>query len=393
MTAILTINSGSSSLKFAEFQIGPPLHRSWHGQISRIGQGNGQIRITTETGDIVTEESHSFDRQADALTWLFQWWKTHTGMDAPAAIGHRVVHGGTQFTEPERVSPDFLQALKTLQPLAPDHLPPEIRAMELIEEQLPNVPQIACFDTAFHRSIPPVAQRLPLLRTLAKGNLRRYGFHGLSYAYLLQQLRELEPELVAGRWIFCHLGNGSSLAAVKAGQCVETTMGMTPLGGLMMGSRPGEIDPGVILHLLRSEPLDPDGLAEILQHHSGLKGVSGISSDMAELLALEATEAHAAEAVALFVYTAKKAIGALAAVLDGIDGIVFTGGIGENSPIIRERILDGLAYLGVMLDATRNHGQAAVLSPEGHRPVIRRIVANEEAIIAQQTAEKLGLIS
>jgi acetate kinase len=305
-----------------------------------------------------------------------------------AAVGHRVVHGGTKYAAPVRVDPGVIAELRALVPLAPLHQPHNLAPIEAIAEGAPSIPQVACFDTAFHRAQPALAQMFALPRRLTEAGVRRYGFHGLSYEYVAGRLGELAPELAGGRVVVAHLGNGASLCALKAGRSVATTMGFTAVDGLMMGTRCGALDPGVMLYLMDAEGLDARALEDLVYRKSGLLGVSGVSSDMRELRASEAPAA--AEAIALFVYRAVREIGSLAAALGGIDAIVFTGGIGENDAAARAEILDGCRWLGVVLDAQRNATGAGRISADGSSVAAWVIATDEERMIAHHTRAALA---
>jgi acetate kinase len=297
-------------------------------------------------------------------------------------VGHRVVHGGTAYDQPRLVTPELLDTLRSLIPIAPEHLPQEIAAIEAVARLHPGLPQVACFDTAFHRKMPRVAQLYGLPRELADQGILRYGFHGLSYEYIA-------GEAPRGRVIAAHLGNGASLAAIRDGASVDTSMGFTPTGGILMSTRSGDMDPSVILYLEREIKMAPEQVAAILNERSGLLGVSGLSSDMTDLLAAESGNPAAAEAIAVFCYQARKYIGAYAAALDGVDTLVFTGGIGENAAPVRWRICQGLGYLGVRLDEQANDRNAGVISGPESRVSVRVIRTNEELIVARHARRAL----
>jgi acetate kinase len=310
--------------------------------------------------------------------------------DSVAAVGHRVVHG-MQYDEPMRITPALLEQLHRIALYDPDHLPLEIELMEALQQRDPQRPQVACFDTAFHRTLPRVAQLLPIPRRYEALGVRRYGFHGLSYAYLLEELARIGgADAARGRIILAHLGNGASMAAVRDGKSVDTTMGFTPAGGLPMGTRPGDLDPGVAWWLMDAGKLNAKQFNHLISHESGLLGVSETSADMSDLLAREAADVRAAEAVALFCYEARKRVGALAAALGGIDVLVFAGGIGENSPIVRARICDSLGFLGVALDEDQNSANAGVISVTGARVSVRVLRTDEESMIARTVCRLLG---
>lgn len=302
-----------------------------------------------------------------------------------AAIGHRIVHGGSRFAAPLVANDDILSDLRRLVPLARSHLPRALDAVEVIRAAFPAAPQVLCFDTAFHRAMPRVARLYPLPRRLADDGVVRYGFHGLSYESIVHQLRPAGDASAGGRLVVAHLGNGASMAAVRDGAAVDTTMGFTPSGGLMMGTRAGDLDPGLLLYLLSEGGRDATSLDALVNREAGLLGVSGTSADMRDLLAREATDPHAAEAVALFCYLAKKHLGALVAVLGGLDTLVFTGGIGEHAAPVRARICAGLAHLGIEMDATRNAASASVVSQDGAPVTVRVMRSDEDLMIARHT--------
>ena len=305
------------------------------------------------------------------------------------AVGHRVVHG-MQHAKPELVTPKLLAELRRITPYDPDHLPREIELIETIRQRHPQLAQVACFDTAFHRTMPRVAQLLPIPRHYAAKGVERYGFHGLSYAYLLGELGRLDPAAAKGRVILAHLGNGASLAAVHHGKSIDTSMGFTPASGLVMSTRSGDLDPGLLSHLARREKMTPAQFERMVNHESGLLGVSETSSDVRDLLTCESRDVRAAEAIALFCYQTKKWIGAYAAALGGLDTLVFSGGIGENSPLIRQRICAGLDCLGIVLDRKRNARNAPVISQRGSRVAVRVIRTDEELMIARSVVSLAG---
>jgi acetate kinase len=369
MTAlrILTLNVGSSSLKYALFEAGLALCRTLSGKVERIGLE-------------VPDHAHALDI---ALA--------RVGLERGlAGVGHRVVHGGGVYYRPARVSSEMLAELRRLSALDPDHLPAEIATIESTAARLPETPQVACFDTAFHHDMPRVARLLPIPRRYEAAGLRRYGFHGLSYQFLLEELTRVAGDATArGRVVLAHLGSGASLAALHEGRCVDTTMSFTPNSGVPMGTRSGDLDPGLVLHLQRADSLTSGALDDILSRQSGLLGVSETSPDMRDLLVREVSDPRAADAVALFCYAVRKAIGALAAALGGVDTIVFAGGIGENAPVVRARSLHGLEHLGIRLDVERNGANAAMVSAEGSRCAVRVIHTDEEIVIARETLQTI----
>lgn len=374
---ILTINAGSSSIKFAAFQM-PDERRIASGMIDRIGLSGGRFQASGDA-DPVNRFGEFPDHDA-ALKAIFDWLR-HMGN--PSAIGHRVVQGGPRLIRPTVVTPAIIAELKTFLPLAPNHLPGEIAAIEAASRAYPELPQVACFDTAFHRAMPALHQRLPLPREYFDQGILRYGFHGLSYQYIVEELGRIARSECDGRVVIAHLGNGASLAAVAAGIAHDTTMGLTPLGGLVMSTRAGDLDPGVVLHLLRGG-LSVDQVEELLAKKSGLLGIAG-SSDMRDLLARQATDPHAAEAIEMFCRQTCKFIAAMAASLGGIDTLIFTGGIGEHAVEIRQRIMHGLGFLGIIADDIRNEESADVISSDESKLTVRVMKTNEELMIARQT--------
>ncbi|MDQ2793825.1 MAG: acetate/propionate family kinase [Bacteroidota bacterium] len=379
---VLALNGGSSSIKFAVYGLGEASERGLHGHLDRIGRPGPTL--TTADGDQpATTVSVAAADQPAAVAFLLDWLEAHVNFSAIAAVGHRVVHGMAHHA-PERITPALVAELRQFRAFDPDHLPGELALIEGLQKRHPQLPQFACFDTAFHHDMPQVAQQLPLPRRFAAQGLRRYGFHGLSYAYLIAELGRLAgPKVANGRVILAHLGNGASLAAVHHGRSLDTTMGFSPAGGLMMGTRPGDLDPGITNYLLHTEKLTAPQLNHLLNHEAGLLGVSETSSDMQDLLAAQATDERAAEAVALFCYQARKGVGAFAAVLGGLDTLVFSGGIGAHAAEVRARICEGLAFLGIELDTSRNAAHAGVISSAGSRVTVRVMPTDEERMIAR----------
>lgn len=383
---ILTVNGGSSSIKFALYQAGEPLLRGLHGSVDRIGLRGTNLTFNDTGGKPPSNHPLAAADHQSAVHFLIDWLEQQPAFKSVQAIGHRVVHG-MQHRVPERVTPELLAELHRISPYDPDHLPRELELIEAFRQRHPHLPQLACFDTAFHQTMPRVAKLLPLPRRFEARGVQRYGFHGLSYAYLTEELARLgDPAATQGRVILAHLGNGASLAAVHAGRSLDTSMGFTPTAGLVMSTRSGDLDPGLAPYLARTEQLTTQQFYAMVNHESGLLGVSETSSDMRDLCASEATDVRAAEAVALFCYQAKKWIGAFAAVLGGLDTLVFAGGIGENSPLIRARICEGLGFLGLELDEPRNAQSAAVISRDGSRVRVRIIRTDEELMLARSVA-------
>lgn len=387
---ILVLNGGSSSIKFAVYEPGEVPQRQLQGHLDRIGQPGAQLTVSEAAGTGPTSCPAPAPDLVAAAGFLVDWLARHAVFARVGAVGHRIVFGGAAHQAPELVTPALLTDLQQLIAYDPDHLPGALALLKALHERNPRLRQVACFDTDFHRSMPRVAQQLPLPRRFEAQGLRRYGFHGLSYAYLLQELARLAgPAAAQGRVVLAHLGSGASLAAVLGGHSQDTSMGFTPAAGLVMGTRPGDLDPGVAAYLLRAEGLTASAFNHVINHESGLLGVSETSADMQELLAAQATDVRAAEAVALFCYQARKWVGAYAAVLGGLDTLVFAGGIGEHAAEVRARICAGLAFLGLELDAARNATHAAVISSAASRVTVRVIPTDEALLIAQLTQQLL----
>ena len=437
---VLTINGGSSSIKFALFEAGAhlpvnggesgmgilpmseglpqthgqdaratssipmppsigrcalkagdPLRRILAGAIERIGMPEATLRVKgLEQADNFSRPVKTPDHTV-AVGALMDWIEKRCGRDGLTAVGHRVVHGGPKYSEPQRITVEMVEELRRLSPFDPEHLPEEILLTEAFHRRFPHLPQVACFDTAFHHDLPRVAQLLPIPRRYEAQGVRRYGFHGLSYAFLMEELaRVAGAEAAQGRVILAHLGNGASLAAVRDGKSVDTSMSFTPTAGVPMSTRSGDLDPGLLWFLARTEKMSAKGFNEMVNFQSGLLGVSETSSDMRDLLDRETRDVRAAEAVALFCYQVKKWIGAFAAALGGLDTLVFAGGIGENAPVIRARICAGLEFLGIELEEKRNATGAAVISAEGSRVAVRVIHTDEEWMIAKTVCRVLN---
>jgi acetate kinase len=368
---VLTLNVGSSSLKYGVFVLA-------RGEPRRVATGAvGSECAPAQRLDRVLEEARA---AVSARSW--------------AGIAHRVVHGGPRFAAPAAIDAAVIAELRRLVPFAPEHLPGEIAVIEETRRRFPGVPQVACFDTAFHHDLPEEAQVLPLPQRYADAGVRRYGFHGLSYEFLTGELRRLgDPAADRGRVILAHLGNGASLAALRDGRCVDTSMGFTPAAGLVMGTRTGDLDPGLLPYLLETEGVSASALRRLVNHESGLLGLSGTSADTRDLLAREAADPRAALALAVFCRQARKWIGAFAAVLGGLDTLVFSAGIGEHSAPLRARICAGLEHLGVALDPARNAEHAPVISAAASRVVVRVIPTNEELILARALSSRLAALS
>ena len=390
---ILTINGGSSTIKFALFEVGDPPRRILDGKVDRVGLSGTNLTFRDATGKSQDGRAIDTDDRGSAVVFLLDWLEGRQDFATLKAVGHRVVHGMTH-SEPERVTPELLDELRRITPYDPEHLPLEIELIEAFRQRHPKLPQVACFDTAFHRTMPRVARLLPIPRRYEAKGVKRYGFHGLSYAYLMEELARLgDPAAATGRVILAHLGNGASMAAVRDGKSIDTSMGFTPASGLVMGTRSGDLDPGLVAFMARSEQTAAAQFDRMVNHEAGLLGISETSSDLRDLLAQETDDVRAAEAVAMFCYQAKKWIGSFAAALGGLDTLVFAGGIGENAPLIRERICDGLGFLGIELNPQRNVKHAPLISPDAGRVKVRVIRNDEELMITRSVTRLLNLAS
>lgn len=385
--SLLVVNAGSSSIKFQLFEIaeGDRLDLELKGQLEGIGT-RPHLEAEDASGRAVADDAYEPGEIGDvaaAFERLEGWMVAQLGGRRPIAIGHRVVHGGPDLAAPVRVDAAVLARLKALVPLAPLHQPNNLAPIEAIAERYPDIVQVACFDTAFHRGHPEVAERFAIPDALHREGVRRYGFHGLSYEYVSERLRELAPELAEGRVVICHLGSGASMCAVHAGRSIDSTMGFTALDGLPMGTRCGQLDPGVVLYLLQQKGLDAGAVERLLYRESGLKGLSGISNDMRDLEASDSPGARLA--IDYFVYRIVREVGSLAAAMGGIDGVVFTGGIGEHSASIRRRVVDGLGWLGAVLDEPANRAHRTMISAPESTLGLLVVPTNEELMIARHT--------
>jgi acetate kinase len=388
---ILTINGGSSSIKFALYQTSKPPEKNIYGSINRIGLPGTNLTFSDsagkQKGNIIIKSSDT----RSAANFLIDWLEGNINFSLISGVGHRVVFG-MKHTEPEPITQELVNELHRICPYDTDHLPAEIELIEAMQHRYPKIPQVACYDTAFHRNIPRVAKILPIPRRFDTSGIQRYGFHGLSYSYLMEELaRVAGTKAVQGRVILAHLGSGASLAAVRKGKSIDTSMGFTPAGGLIMGTRPGDLDPGVAWYIMKSENLTPKQFNKLINHDSGLLGISETSSDMRDLLAKENDDVRATEAVELFCYQTKKWIGSFAAALAGLDTLVFSGGIGENCPVIRSRICKGLGFLGIELEEKRNKVNAPVVSKENGQTKVRVIHTDEELMIAKTVSQIINL--
>jgi acetate kinase len=389
---ILTVNGGSSSIKFALFEAGDSLRRILAGGIERIGLPQARFVVKGPNEAENFTRSVTATNHTEAVGVLMDWLEERIKRGELTAAGHRVVHGGPKYSDPQRITTEMVAELHQLLPFDPDHLPEEILLTEAFHHRFPDLVQVACFDTAFHHNLPRVAQLFPIPRRYEAQGVRRYGFHGLSYAFLMEELaRVAGPQAARGRVVLAHLGNGASLAAVYEGKSMDTSMGLTPAGGIPMSTRSGDLDPGLVWFLERTEKITAKKFNEMVNFQSGLLGVSETSSDMHDLLEHENEDVRAAEAVALFCYQVKKWIGAFAAALGGLDTLVFAGGIGENAPLIRARVCDGLGFLGVELNETRNARNALLISPNAGRVAVRVMHTDEEWMIAETVCRVLSL--
>ena len=391
---VLTVNGGSSSIKFAMFEADETLRRILEGRIEGIGVPKGSFAVKSlNPADTFSRPVDAPDHTA-AVTVMMDWVQERIESSTLTAVGHHVVHGGPKYWKPQRITPEMIEALQQLSAFDPEHLPEEILLTEAFHRRFPTVPQIECFDTAFHHDMPRVARLLPIPRRYDSKGVQRYGFHGLSCTYLMEELARVAGAGAAdGRVILAHLGNGASITAVRGGQSVDTSMGFTPTAGMPMSTRSGDLDPGLSWYLARTEQVTAKQFYHMVNHQSGLLGVSESSSDMRELLVRESTDVRAAEAVALFCYQAKKWISAMAGLLEGVDTLVFAGGIGENAPAVRARICRGLEFFGFTLDGKRNDTSAPVISSDGSAATVRVIRTDEEWIIAKTVCRVVGLPS
>ena len=380
---ILVFNAGSSSVKFSVFETREDrsLAASAHGQVEGIGQ-TPRFTVAHRDGRKREEAAVPGADHESAIRTIFDWLSAHVGSESALdGVGHRVVHGGMKFTDPVRIDEHVLGELEALIPLAPLHQPHNIAAMRAVTKVAPDLSQVACFDTAFHRDAPALAQEFALPRALTAKGIRRYGFHGISYEYIVSTLPKTAPECVGKRLVVAHLGNGASMCAIANGRSMATTMGFTAVDGLVMGTRTGSLDPGVVLYLLKEEGMSADDVEHLIYERSGLLGVSGISSDMRALLASDAPSAK--EAVDLFVYRIGRELGSLAAALGGIDALIFTAGIGENAAEIRARVCRDAGWLGVELDASANAANGPRISTARSHVSAFVIPTDENLMIAQ----------
>ena len=389
---ILTLNGGSSSIKFALFEANDSLDRILEGGIDRIGFPNAIFHSKAANPNDSFSRTVAAPDHTVAVGTLMDWIEKRSDREALIGVGYRVLQGGPKYYKPQRITADMISELRRLSLFDPEHIPEEIELIEASGRRFPDLPQIACFDTAFHHDLPRVAQLMPIPRRYEAQGVRRYGFHGLSYAFLVEELARIAgSEAAKDRVILAHLGSGASLAAVRDGKSLDTSMSFTPASGVPMSTRSGDLDPGLMWYLAATEQMSAKEFNTMVTSQSGLLGVSETSSDMRDLLEHEALDVRAAEAVALFCYQVKKWIGAFAAALGGLDTLVFAGGIGENAPLVRARICKGLEFLGIELDLKRNTANASVISTADGRVVVRVIRTDEELMIAKTVSALLAI--
>jgi len=381
---ILVINGGSSSIKFALYDMAENFIQIFSGQIKRIGLSGPEFTVINnirEKNEIIID-AKNFTEAAEVL---IEWLKKQKDFEKTICIGHRIVHG-MKHTEAEIIDEDLLHEINKISDYDPDHLPAEIEMIRLFKNEFPSLMQVACFDTAFHTTIPAVAKTFALPKRYFEEGIQRYGFHGISYSYLMQEIKDQNEAEANGKIILAHLGNGASLAAVRAGKCIDTSMGFTPAGGIPMGTRSGDLDPGVAWYLMQ-KGMDAAQFNELINHQSGLEGISGMSSDMQDLLQHEKENKDVALAIDIFCYQIKKYIGGYAAALGGLDTLVFSGGIGENAPVIRERICNGLEYLNIQINEEKNNKNHWQISGDESEVKVYVVPTNEELMIAKMTAQ------
>ena len=387
---LLTINGGSSSIKYALYQIKGPLNLLLAGEIENIESGDAKLSFIHSGKKQQQHINIKVANHSEAADWLVNWLEKEVGFIWVKAIGHRIVQG-MDHGSPELITAKLMKELKAISAYDPEHLPSEIKFVEAFKKRFPKVDQVACFDTSFHSSMPAIAKLLALPRKYREKGIKRYGFHGLSYSYLMEEFERLAgTEASQGKIIMAHLGSGASLAAVKNGKSLDTSMGFTPASGLTMSTRTGDLDPGVAWYLMKSEKLTPRKFNHLVNHESGLLGISETTADMQQLLNLRQEDPRAAEAVDFFCYQAIKWIGAFTAVLGGLDTLIFSGGIGEHSSEIRKRICDGLQFLGIELDETKNSTNEKIISAEASKAAVRVIKTNEELMIARSVCKILN---
>lgn len=389
-TILLTINGGSSGIKFALYENEESLKQLFYGEVENIGTKNAVLHFS----DTINNKKNTININTvdydESVNQLIDWLELQDGFTSIKAIGHRIVHG-MQHTDAEKITTILIDELKQIYPYDPEHLPGEIKLIEIFAKRYPALEQVACFDTSFHTAMPHVAKLLPIPKKYFAMGIQRYGFHGLSYAYLMQELNDIAGyETAKGKIILAHLGNGASLAAVKKGKCIDTSMGFTPASGLVMGTRTGDLDPGVAWYLMQVKKLTPQQFNNLINHESGLLGISETSSDMRELIKSKNTDPRAADAFNLFCYQTKKYIGAYAAALEGLDTLVFSAGIGENSPEVRSQVCNGLQFLGIELDEIKNRNNEPIISADKSKITVRVMQTNEQLMIARLVCDVLS---
>jgi acetate kinase len=390
---VLTVNRGSATLKCALYESGTEQTLLVSAIIELAGPSRDHLKITDAGGKPLFDGPVGRGGSDEALDATLARLAEHGFLSQLGAVGHRLVQGGPQHTKPERITAKFLADLEQLVELDPDHLPSALRGIRVISAKFPELPQVACFDTQFHNGLPEVARRYALPRHLYEEGIFRYGFHGLSYEYVMSELQRVDGKLADGRVIIAHLGSGASVVAVKAGRSIDTSMGFTPLEGLVMSTRSGDVDPGALLYLMANKNIGAKEMSRLLNKESGLLGISGNSGDMRALLDKMSEDADCAIAVEMFCYRAKKYIGAYITALGGLDVLVFAGGIGERAPAVRRRICEGLEFLGIVLEPVSNESNASLLSPAGSRVQVRIVETNEDLMIARHVIEVLGWVS
>lgn len=387
---ILTMNRGSATLKSTLYEAGSRPRLLLSMAVDRAGVPGTRLKVADPSGTVLLDSPVESEDSNASLEVMLGWMGEQGFLSGMAAAGHRLVQGGPRHRGPQRITPEFLAEMEQLLPLDPDHMPAAIRGIKFLAGKFPGLPQVACFDTAFHSPLPKVARMYALPRRFYDGGILRYGFHGLSYEYVMRELHALDGKAADGRVIIAHLGSGASMVAVKAGQSIDTSMGFSPLEGLVMASRSGDVDPGLLVYLLKHQKMSAKEVDNLLNRESGLLGVSGTSGDMRLLLDNIQQDVRAEEAFDLFCYRAKKYIGAYAAILGGLDLLVFTGGIGEHAPAVRQRICDGLGFLDIRVEAQSNEANAVLISPAESRVKVRVIKTNEDLMIVEHVLSTLG---
>lgn len=387
---LLTINGGSSSIKYALYEINDSLNQLLSGEMEGIGSGKVQFSFT----HLKEAQDHHIDipvaSHTEAVAWLVAWLEKESEFSRIKAVGHRIVQG-LAHSSPEKITDKLLMELKAISAYDPEHLPAELKLIEVFRKHYPDLDQVACFDTSFHAAMPDIAKLIPIPKKYRDKGIKRYGFHGISYSYLMEEFERIAgTQKAKGKIIIAHLGSGASLAAIKNGKSMDTSMGFTPASGLTMSTRTGDLDPGIAWHLQKFEKLTPTQFNHLINHESGLLGISGTTADMQRLLEMQHEDQRAAEAVEFFCYQCIKWIGAFTAVLGGLDTLIFSGGIGEHAPEIRERICSGLQFLGSELDEIQNTKNEAVISTNDSKPSVRVIKTNEELMIARSVCSTLN---